>query len=70
VPRPDDVMGEVGVAFIVSDGTPPTLDGLREFGAAHMAAYKLPEDIRYVAELPLTSGDKVDRRALVGLIKQ
>jgi acyl-CoA synthetase (AMP-forming)/AMP-acid ligase II len=68
VPRPDDVMGEVGVAVVVADGAPPDLAMLREHGVAQLAAYKLPEDIRYVDELPLTAGDKVDRKALQKLV--
>jgi acyl-CoA synthetase (AMP-forming)/AMP-acid ligase II len=68
VARPDDVMGEVGVAFVVPEGQPPSLESLREYGAAQLAAYKLPEDVRYVDELPLTAGDKVDRRALASLL--
>jgi acyl-CoA synthetase (AMP-forming)/AMP-acid ligase II len=67
VPRPDPVMGEVGVAVVVPhDATrPPTLDELRAFGAERLAAYKLPEALHLVDALPLTAGDKVDRRALV-----
>jgi acyl-CoA synthetase (AMP-forming)/AMP-acid ligase II len=37
---------------------------LREFAAERLAAFKLPEDVRIVDELPLTSMQKVDRRAL------
>lgn len=66
VPRPDPVMGEVGVAVIVArPGAPvPDLTDLRRHAADRLAAYKLPEDLRIVAALPLTAGDKVDRRAL------
>ncbi|MBV8984082.1 MAG: long-chain fatty acid--CoA ligase, partial [Acidimicrobiia bacterium] len=67
VPRPDDVMGEIGVAFVVARGgrQAPALESLRAFGADRLAAYKLPEDLRVVHALPLTSMDKVDRKALV-----
>ncbi|HBM55126.1 MAG TPA: AMP-dependent synthetase, partial [Acidimicrobiaceae bacterium] len=66
VPRDDDVMGEVGVAVVVptDPAEPPSLDDLRSHGAAHLASYKLPEALRIVSELPLNSGDKVDRRRL------
>ncbi len=66
VPRDDDVMGEVGVAVVVPNdpADPPSLDDLRSHGAAHLASYKLPEALRIVSELPLNSGDKVDRRRL------
>jgi acyl-CoA synthetase (AMP-forming)/AMP-acid ligase II len=67
VPRADDVMGEIGVAVVVPrDPTrAPTIDALREFAAPQIAAYKLPEALIVRAELPLTAGDKIDRRALV-----
>ena len=69
VARPDDVMGEVGVAFVVAGrGEAPTLDSLRSFGAARLAAYKLPEEVRVVDALPLTSMDKVDRKLLGSLL--
>mgnify|MGYP003345965723 CR=1 FL=1 len=57
---------EVGVAVVVArPGAPaPDLADLRLHGADRLAAYKLPEEIRFVAALPLPAGDKVDRRAL------
>ena len=66
VPRPDQVMGEVGVAVVVPRaGKPvPDLDELRRFGGGRLAAYKLPEDLVVADELPLTAMDKVDRRSL------
>jgi acyl-CoA synthetase (AMP-forming)/AMP-acid ligase II len=66
VARPDDVMGEVGVAVVVpSDATdPPTLDELRAFAAEHLAKHELPEDLRVVHALPLNAAEKVDRRRL------
>ncbi len=65
VARPDPVMGEIGVAVVVARaGAAPTLESLREFAGARLAAYKLPEAIRVVERLPLTAMDKVDRRAL------
>jgi acyl-CoA synthetase (AMP-forming)/AMP-acid ligase II len=66
VSRADAVMGEVGVAVIVprDPQRPPDLAGLREFAAPQLAAYKLPEHLALVDALPLTAGEKVDRRAL------
>lgn len=66
VPRPDPVMGELGVAVVVPvDPTaPPSLDDLRTFGARKLATYKLPEALRVADEIPLTAMQKVDRRAL------
>jgi acyl-CoA synthetase (AMP-forming)/AMP-acid ligase II len=66
VPRADDVMGEIGVAVVVTrDGrTTPALAELRDFAAGRLASYKLPEAVHAMDALPLTAGDKVDRRAL------
>ncbi len=66
VPRPDDVMGEIGVAVVVpaDPGRPPTLDEVRAFLEPKLARHKLPEAVRVVDELPLTPMQKVARRAL------
>jgi acyl-CoA synthetase (AMP-forming)/AMP-acid ligase II len=66
VPRPDPVMGEIGVAVVVprDPAAAPDLDGLRAHLSGRLASYKLPEAIRVVDELPYTSMHKVDRRAL------
>jgi acyl-CoA synthetase (AMP-forming)/AMP-acid ligase II len=66
VPRPDEVMGEVGVAVVVprDPAAPPTLEDVRSFLKDQIAAYKLPEDLHVVPELPLTPMQKVDRRSL------
>lgn len=66
VPRPDEVMGEIGVAVVVPrhPGSPPTLAELRAFGGTSLASYKLPEAVVVRHELPLTAMQKVDRRLL------
>jgi acyl-CoA synthetase (AMP-forming)/AMP-acid ligase II len=66
VARPDDVMGEVGVAVVVPTeaARPPSLDDLRAFLEPKLARFKLPEALRVVDALPLTPMQKVDRRAL------
>lgn len=66
VPRPDDVMGEIGVAVVVPTDRshPPTLDDLRAHLAPRLARHKLPEGLRIVDALPLTPMQKVDRRGL------
>ena len=66
VARPDEVMGEIGVAVVVptDPDRPPTLDSLREHASARIGRHKLPEDVRAVDELPLTAMQKLDRRAL------
>lgn len=66
VPRPDDVMGELGVAVVVptDPSRPPDLEDLRAFLEPRLARYKLPEAIRILDELPLTPMQKIDRRGL------
>ncbi len=66
VPRPDDVMGEIGVAVVVpvDPTSPPSVDDLRSFAEGRLARYKLPEAVRVVDEIPLTPMQKVDRTAL------
>ncbi len=68
--RPDEVMGEVGVACVVprDPDHPPTLDDLRAFAGDRLAKYKLPEALVVVDALPLTAAEKVDRRALGRLV--
>jgi acyl-CoA synthetase (AMP-forming)/AMP-acid ligase II len=67
VPRPDPVMGEIGVAVVVpaDPAAPPALADLRDFLGGRLAAWKQPEAVRVVADLPLTPMQKLDRRALV-----
>ena len=66
VPRPDPVMGEIGVAVVVpaDPGAAPSLDEVRSFLEPKLARYKLPEALRLVDEIPLTPMQKVDRRGL------
>lgn len=68
VPRPDVVMGEIGVAVVRASGARPTLAELRAFGAEHLPGYKLPEVLWVVDDLPLTPSQKIDRRQLVELV--
>ncbi len=68
-PRDSDVMGQIGVAVVVPDHDHPApdLETLRAFAAEKLAAYKLPEALLLVEALPLTSMDKLDRKALAEL---
>jgi acyl-CoA synthetase (AMP-forming)/AMP-acid ligase II len=67
VPRGDPLMGQIGVAVVVpaDPAHTPTLDDLRAFAADRLARYKLPEAVRVVDALPLTTIHKLDRRRLV-----
>jgi acyl-CoA synthetase (AMP-forming)/AMP-acid ligase II len=70
VPRPDEVLGERGVAVVmVRPGhAAPAIAELRAFAADRLAGYKLPDDVVVVDELPITTMDKVDRRSLIRLV--
>jgi acyl-CoA synthetase (AMP-forming)/AMP-acid ligase II len=69
VPRPDPVMGEIGVAVVVPRTEPaPTLESLRAHGRTRLAAYKLPEALEITAELPRTAMEKIDRGALRAMV--
>lgn len=70
VPRPDDVMGEIGVAVVVPAADPPSLEALREFGGQRLARYKLPEALVTTDTLPLNPTHKLDRRALQALSQE
>jgi acyl-CoA synthetase (AMP-forming)/AMP-acid ligase II len=72
VRRPDPVMGEVGTAVVVPrhPDAPPTLETLRDYAAAELADYKLPDALRLVDALPLTPMEKVDRSALIELVRE
>jgi acyl-CoA synthetase (AMP-forming)/AMP-acid ligase II len=71
-PRPDDVMGEIGVAVVVprDPSAPPTLGSLRAHAEGRLARHKLPEDVVVVERLPLTTVSKVDRAALAALVRE
>jgi acyl-CoA synthetase (AMP-forming)/AMP-acid ligase II len=70
VPRPDPVMGEIGVAVVVPRrvGDAPTLESLRAHARGRLASYKMPEAIVVAAELPRTAMEKIDRAALGTLV--
>jgi len=69
-PSADPVMGEIGVAVVVprDPAAPPSLADLRDFGRARLATHKLPEALQLADALPLTAGEKLDRRALARLV--
>jgi len=66
VARPDDVLGEIGVAIVVPTDASraPSLDELRASVKSRLSHHKLPEALVIVDELPLTAMQKVDRKAL------
>jgi len=61
---PSDEWGEVVTAWVVPDGTPPTVEGLRTFCDGRLAPFKQPRLIRVVDALPRNAMGKVVRSRL------
>ncbi len=62
---PDDEWGERVVAYVVErDGTVVTVDELRDFAREHLAAPKLPREVRSVDAIPRSGSGKPLRRVL------
>ncbi|SEH13545.1 Acyl-CoA synthetase (AMP-forming)/AMP-acid ligase II [Natronorubrum sediminis] len=63
---PDDEWGEVVTAFVVPDGDLSSED-LEEFfvDSEELESFKRPREYVFEDELPKTSSDKIDRRALL-----
>jgi acyl-CoA synthetase (AMP-forming)/AMP-acid ligase II len=72
VPRPDEVMGEIGVAVVVprDPADPPALGELRDHGARQLGRHKLPELLVVVDRIPLTGAQKIDRAATAELARR
>lgn len=64
VAKPDPVLGQIGVAFVVPAGDPPGLEELRRWSRRAIADYKAPDLLVLVDHLPLTTIGKVDKRTL------
>jgi acyl-CoA synthetase (AMP-forming)/AMP-acid ligase II len=66
VGAPDDVLGEIGVAFVVPAPSPGSVDlgDLRSACRARLADYKAPDRLYVVDGLPVTPMAKIDTRAL------
>ncbi|GLY51411.1 AMP-binding protein [Lentzea sp. NBRC 102530] len=61
----DEFLGERTCAYVVPQGTPPTLAELREsMYARGVAEYKLPDRLELIDALPLTPLGKPDKKAL------
>ncbi|MFC7741255.1 hypothetical protein ACFQXA_10035 [Nocardiopsis composta] len=62
---PDPVLGERSVAVLVTDGPLPAREEVRaamlERGAA---PFKVPDEVRWAASLPLTGVGKIDKKRL------
>lgn len=62
---PDELKGELAKAYIVPrTGAQPDADEIIEHCRRHLAAYKVPRAVQFVADLPKTSTGKIMRRKL------
>ena len=63
---PDARWGEAGVAFVRPHdaASAPSAEELRAFVRTRLAGYKVPREVRVLAELPRTASNKVDKQAL------
>ncbi|HPC83270.1 MAG TPA: long-chain fatty acid--CoA ligase [Thermoanaerobaculaceae bacterium] len=61
---PHETWGEVGVAFVVPRGVPPSSEELQAFLAPRLARYKLPREYVFVEALPRTPYGKVVKGVL------
>jgi acetyl-CoA synthetase len=68
VPTPDETRGAVVKAFILlapgHAGSEGLKDSIREHVKKHLAPYQQPREIEFVAELPMTTTGKVQRKVL------
>lgn len=70
VGKPDTRLGEEVVAFVsLRDGATVTADELAAYVKERLAANKYPREIRVVAQVPLTSVGKLDRKRLRELVR-
>ena len=68
VPSPDETRGAVVKAFVLlapgHAASDALKDSIREHVKRHLAPYQQPREIEFVAELPMTTTGKVQRRVL------
>ena len=62
---PDEKRGEsLKLALVLKPGQELTEDEVREFCKANLSGYKVPKQVAFMAELPVTSVGKPDRKKL------
>lgn len=71
VALPDQALGELVCAVIVTNGLPPKLKELKAFLAdCGLARYKLPDKLVILDQLPLTAVGKINKTELVERLRQ
>ena len=68
IPTPDDTRGAIIKAFVLlapgHSGSEALKDSIREHVKKHLAPYQQPREIEFIAELPMTTTGKVQRKVL------
>lgn len=65
VPAPDDIKGQIPIAFIVPrPGTAPTAAQIKAYALEHGPAYAHPRFIEFKDSLPVSGTEKIDRSSL------
>jgi HIP---CoA ligase len=64
VGTPDEALGQVGVAFVVRCDDDLTEDALLAYTSGRLARYKIPAEVRFVSELPMTPSGKIQKHVL------
>jgi acyl-CoA synthetase (AMP-forming)/AMP-acid ligase II len=65
VPAPDDIKGQIPIAFIVPRrGSAPTAAQIKEYALEHGPAYAHPRFIEFLDNLPVSGTQKIDRASL------
>jgi long-chain acyl-CoA synthetase len=65
VPAPDDIKGQIPIAFIVPRrGAAPTAAQIKEYALEHGPAYAHPRFIEFKDRLPVSGTEKIDRTSL------
>jgi acyl-CoA synthetase (AMP-forming)/AMP-acid ligase II len=71
VPVPDEIKGEKPYAFVVlRPGARLTEQDVKRYALDNAPAYQHPRGVAFMAELPLATTNKVDRKALGRLARE
>jgi fatty-acyl-CoA synthase len=59
---PDGDLGEKIAVFLqMKNANHPSAEEIREYAAAHLAKFKVPDKVLFIAEMPMLPSGKVDR---------
>jgi acyl-coenzyme A synthetase/AMP-(fatty) acid ligase len=65
VPAPDDIKGQIPIAFIVPRrGTTPSAEEIKQYALSEGPVYAHPRFVEFVDVLPVSGTEKIDRASL------